>query len=35
MGDKEALGEDDREKVGQFCMLYCRCKIPGTDPYEV
>lgn len=24
-GDKETLGEDDREKVGQCCMLYCRC----------
>lgn len=34
--DEEALGEDDREKVGQCCMLYCRCvRFPGTDPYEI
>lgn len=24
-GGKEALGEDDGEKVGQCCVLECRC----------
>ena len=35
-GDKGALGEDDREKVGQCCMAVLQmCEIPGTAPYEV